>query len=334
MSYVENEKTDLFYNLSPDFKDLIQAVIKDGTKFETVENILDAYGKKRKGDKIVEEIDLILSLAGIKAASIADYNLNEEIELIARKNRGLKAKFCKLIEEVHDNGEKITTPKNLIDKYNKSTRRGKDKKLVDDIQFVLKLSGIKSPSFHVLDCGINDEIKLTSQYSIQVETDMPDNIHSKLAINNATGSYIRVETDTPDIIHLKSYQSEAITKLNDKMGKGVNKSVAGILVLPTGAGKTITIVRWLLNQAVNKNIKILWIAHRHELIDQAADTFVKNAGIVKSKKEILIRKISGLTNHDGPRHISGDEDIIIASVMTLARNETNLKFLNKFLKTN
>lgn len=91
MSYVENEKTDLFYNLSPDFKDLIQAVIKDGTKFETVENILDAYGKKRKGDKIVEEIDLILSLAGIKAASIADYNLNEEIELIARKNRGLKA---------------------------------------------------------------------------------------------------------------------------------------------------------------------------------------------------------------------------------------------------
>ena len=46
-----------------------------------------------------------------------------------------------------------------------------------------------------------------------------------------------------------------------------------MLVLPTGSGKTLTAVNRLLRNAVNKGKKILLIAHRHLLLEQAADTF-------------------------------------------------------------
>lgn len=41
----------------------------------------------------------------------------------------------------------------------------------------------------------------------------------------------------------------------------------GLLVLPTGGGKTLTAVHWLLKNFINKHKKVLWITHRHELLN-------------------------------------------------------------------
>ena len=50
-----------------------------------------------------------------------------------------------------------------------------------------------------------------------------------------------------------------------------------LVVLPTGAGKTYTASLWLLKHALNRKKKILWIAHRQMLLDQAAESFQKYA---------------------------------------------------------
>lgn len=56
-------------------------------------------------------------------------------------------------------------------------------------------------------------------------------------------------------------------EFNGKPGKGA------LLVLPTGAGKTFTAVKWLCDNVIRRNIKILWLAHSFYLLDQACKEF-------------------------------------------------------------
>ena len=46
---------------------------------------------------------------------------------------------------------------------------------------------------------------------------------------------------------------------------GYEKSGSGILVLPTGAGKTFTAVRWLSDHIIPKNIKTLWLTLKYAI---------------------------------------------------------------------
>lgn len=66
---------------------------------------------------------------------------------------------------------------------------------------------------------------------------------------------------------LRPYQMEAITKIRNACLTG---SRAVLAVLPTGAGKT-NLGCELARSAVAKGRKVLWIAHRTELIEQAYD---------------------------------------------------------------
>ena len=59
---------------------------------------------------------------------------------------------------------------------------------------------------------------------------------------------------------LYNHQVEAMQELNVINRK---KDFSAILVLPTGAGKSLTSVYWLLKNAINSHKKVLWIAHRH-----------------------------------------------------------------------
>ncbi|QTA78089.1 Helicase/UvrB domain-containing protein [Desulfonema limicola] len=113
-----------------------------------------------------------------------------------------------------------------------------------------------------------------------------------------------------DFIH----QNEAQKKLTNAILKNrQNTFFSGILVIPTGGGKTFIAAEWLLKNWVDKGKKLLWIAHRHELLDQAFLTFMKNcySGLLKNTKSINYRIISG--QHDKPVHIKPDDDVIIAS---------------------
>ncbi|MBD2454848.1 DEAD/DEAH box helicase family protein [Nostoc sp. FACHB-87] len=110
---------------------------------------------------------------------------------------------------------------------------------------------------------------------------------------------------------LYAHQNEAIKALDQ-----INKlSFEGLLVLPTGGGKTLTVVHWLLRNFINKRKKVLWIAHRHELLNQAFETirFSAYSSLLNDVTEFRYRIISGHPQHDRPVNIEPNDDIIVAS---------------------
>jgi ATP-dependent helicase IRC3 len=121
---------------------------------------------------------------------------------------------------------------------------------------------------------------------------------------------------------LYEHQNQAIQALDRKN----SSPFKGLLVLPTGGGKTLTAVHWLLKNFIDKKQKVLWIAHRHELLNQALDT-VKNSAynsLIKDIKEFRYRIISGHPKHDIPVNIKSTDDIIIASKDSLNSGLTYL----------
>jgi len=113
-----------------------------------------------------------------------------------------------------------------------------------------------------------------------------------------------------DFVHQNEAQKALTGAIPNKNG---NSFFSGLLVIPTGGGKTFTAVEWLLKNWMNHDKKVLWIAHRHELLDQAFGTFKKNcyANLLPNKKSIRYRVISG--QHDKPVHIQAEDDVLIAS---------------------
>ncbi|MBD2055290.1 DEAD/DEAH box helicase family protein [Oculatella sp. FACHB-28] len=110
---------------------------------------------------------------------------------------------------------------------------------------------------------------------------------------------------------LYPHQNEAIRKLDEQ-----NKSsFEGLLVLPTGGGKTLTAVHWLLRNFIDQRKKVLWIAHRHELLNQAFETVQLSAysSLLGNVRNFRYRVISGHPKHDRPVNIQPTDDIIIAS---------------------
>ncbi len=102
---------------------------------------------------------------------------------------------------------------------------------------------------------------------------------------------------------------------------------AGLLVVPTGGGKTLIAVRWLLRNIIDgkRKKKVLWIAHRHELLKQAFSAFETNAYsdvMYPDTKSFRFRIISGLD--DKPVNIDANDDIIIASKDSLNKGLTYL----------
>lgn len=125
---------------------------------------------------------------------------------------------------------------------------------------------------------------------------------------------------------LYEHQIDAIQAM-DRLNK--KESFRSLLVLPTGGGKTLTAVYWLLKNAVDKNKKVLWIAHRHLLLEQAAEAFELNAysGQMINNTAFKYRVISGM--HDKPVHIKKDDNIIIAGKDSIIRG---LNYLDEWLE--
>lgn len=79
-------------------------------------------------------------------------------------------------------------------------------------------------------------------------------------------------------ITLRPYQEEARTKIRDEWDKGNKKT---LLVLPTGCGKTI-VFAMIAADMVKKGKRVLILAHRAELLEQAADKIRKSTGLICS----------------------------------------------------
>lgn len=103
-----------------------------------------------------------------------------------------------------------------------------------------------------------------------------------------------------------------------------------LVVLPTGGGKTYTASMWLLRNALDKQKKILWIAHRQMLLDQAAESFQKFAytEVIPHISSFRFRVISGASNHDRTSDIQPSDNLLIVSKDSIGRN---LDRLDKWL---
>lgn len=76
-------------------------------------------------------------------------------------------------------------------------------------------------------------------------------------------------------MQLRPYQKEARLKVQEQWDGGVNKT---LLVLPTGCGKTIVFSK-IIEDRVKLGERVLILAHRSELLEQASDKLKKSTGL-------------------------------------------------------
>jgi superfamily II DNA or RNA helicase len=114
--------------------------------------------------------------------------------------------------------------------------------------------------------------------------------------------------DAP-IFQERPYQIEALSAIRRGFNEGVD---AQVLVVPTGGGKTI-IFSNLTKIAVRKGHKVLILAHREELLQQAQDKLWNSQGIQSSFERAESRA-------------SLDAQVVIASVQSLCRPERLARF--------
>jgi superfamily II DNA or RNA helicase len=113
---------------------------------------------------------------------------------------------------------------------------------------------------------------------------------------------------------LTDYQAEGVTALARLTASDPDRR-GGLLCLPTGGGKTKTAVWWAMEHHIRRGARVLWLAARHELVDQAYETFVSHAPLLRDAKPhgVWIRRIVAESEH------AFDGDVVVASVQTLQR---------------
>jgi superfamily II DNA or RNA helicase len=124
-----------------------------------------------------------------------------------------------------------------------------------------------------------------------------------------------------------AHQTEALSVLSKWYASGSTVDAGGLLVLPTGAGKTFTAVRFLCRNPLSDGYKVLWLAHTHHLLEQALDSFGKRSdgaslevGHIREPRERLrARVVSGTDGHSRISAVSQHDDVVIATLQTAAR---------------
>lgn len=126
-------------------------------------------------------------------------------------------------------------------------------------------------------------------------------------------------------VSLYDFQKDAISKLNEFATDGKHKS--GLLVMPTGSGKTRTAVYFLLHDMVAQGYQVIWLTHRHMLIDQAAEQFKYMSSLISNAnpkiKTFNFMCASG--NHGTIKAASKKQNLMILSVQTATRNIDYIK---------
>lgn len=104
-----------------------------------------------------------------------------------------------------------------------------------------------------------------------------------------------------------------------------NGRETGIVVVPTGGGKTAIAAHWLLRQHVAKGGRVLWVAHRRGLLWQARQAF-RELGFLASPKERLGTAVIA-SDAAGWSSVSRDHDLVFSSVQS-AVQERSLGFID------
>lgn len=135
------------------------------------------------------------------------------------------------------------------------------------------------------------------------------------------------ETYTEDI-PLYDFQKKAVSKL--KKFYITDDNDTGMMVMPTGSGKSRTATYFLIKEMIAEGYQILWIAHRHMLIDQAAECFYNFAGLSKiNKPDIKNYRINCISGEHMSMKQAEKAEIIVASIQSVFRGKDHLKSILK-----
>lgn len=104
---------------------------------------------------------------------------------------------------------------------------------------------------------------------------------------------------------------------------------AGLLVLPTGGGKTFVAAHWLLANHIREGGRVLWLAHRRALLRQAARAFLTHCNVAHPKPRVGTLRISSA---DGKwSMVRPDHDVVLSSIQTASREE-QYDFIDVFMR--
>ena len=118
-------------------------------------------------------------------------------------------------------------------------------------------------------------------------------------------------------ISLRPYQQEAYEAVLNGWDNGIRKE---LIVLPTGTGKTI-VFSAITNESVRRGNRVLILAHRGELLDQAADKLNKSTGL-------------GCAVEKAEQSCIGSwYRVVVGSVQTLMRESRLKKFSSDYFGT-
>lgn len=111
-------------------------------------------------------------------------------------------------------------------------------------------------------------------------------------------------------MELRPYQEEARQKVQEEWKNGKKRT---LLVLPTGTGKTIVFSK-IIEDRVKKGERVLVIAHRGELLEQASDKLYKSTGLKTATEKAEQTSLGSFYR------------VVVGSVQTMQRE----KRLNQF----
>ncbi|MCM3413554.1 DEAD/DEAH box helicase [Metabacillus litoralis] len=118
-------------------------------------------------------------------------------------------------------------------------------------------------------------------------------------------------------MELRDYQQGAREAIQNEWEKGIKKT---LLVLPTGCGKTIVFSK-VIEDRVKKGERVLVLAHRGELLEQAADKLEKSTGLKCATEKAEQTSIGSWFR------------VVVGSVQTLMREKRLNQFNKDFFDT-
>ncbi|MHC5373610.1 DEAD/DEAH box helicase [Enterococcus sp. LJL120] len=118
-------------------------------------------------------------------------------------------------------------------------------------------------------------------------------------------------------MELRPYQEEARTAIQQEWQEGKKRT---LLVLPTGCGKTIVFSK-VIEDRVKMGERVLVLAHRGELLDQASDKLQKSTGLKTATEKAEETSVGSFFR------------VVVGSVQTMQREKRLSKFPPNFFDT-
>ena len=100
----------------------------------------------------------------------------------------------------------------------------------------------------------------------------------------------------------------------------------GMVVLPTGAGKTTVAAYWLIRKYINEGYRVLWLSHRVELLEQAFDTFRSFSYLIQDK-ELYLNMIIISGNYNSWSSVDKRYNVVFSTDRSTALNLNHLELM-------